>query len=101
MGYSFGAGVAYRAAVRDGNVERLCLIAPTLRMRDQIGDYGGPVQIVAAQNDEFATTEETAELARRLGAPVHVIEGADHFFVRYRREVASIALRFLAPELPT
>ena len=100
MGYSFGAGVAYRAAVRDGGVDRVCLVAPTLRMmREPIGDYGRPVQIVAAANDEFASTEETAELGRRLGAPVHIVAGADHYFVRYRREVASIVLHFLVPEL--
>ena len=100
MGYSFGAGVAYRAAVRDGGVDRICLVAPTLRMmRDQTADYRGPVQIIAAANDEFASTEETSELGRRLGAPVHIVAGADHFFVRYRREVASIVLRFLVPEL--
>ena len=100
MGYSFGAGVAYRAAARDGYIDRVCLVAPTLRMaRAELGEYKGPVQIVAAENDEFATVEETAELGRRLGAPVHVVAGADHFFVRYRREVASIVLGFLVPEL--
>src|SRR6185503_18360431 len=94
MGYSFGAGVAYRAAVRDGNVDRICLVAPTSRMlRDQLGEFQGPVQIIAASNDEFATGDETTELGRKLGAPIHVIEGADHFFVRYRREVASLVLR--------
>jgi alpha/beta superfamily hydrolase len=100
MGYSFGAGVAYRAAARDGSIERVCLVAPTLRMaRDQVGEYKGPLQIVAAANDEFTSTEETSELARSLGAPVHFVSGADHFFVRYRREVASIVFQFLLPEL--
>jgi alpha/beta superfamily hydrolase len=100
MGYSFGAGVAYRAAVRDGHIDRVCLVAPTLRMmRDQVGEYGGPVQIVAASNDEFASVEETTELAEKLRSPVHMIEGADHFFVRHRREVAGVVIRFLAPGL--
>jgi uncharacterized protein len=100
MGYSFGAGVAYRAAVRDGNIDRICLVAPTLRMmREPIGEYAGPVQIIAASNDEFATVEESMEVGRKLGAPVHVVDGADHFFVRYRREVAGVVLRSLAPEI--
>jgi len=100
MGYSFGAGVAYRAAVRDGRIDRICLVAPTLRMmREHVGEYTGPVQIVAASNDEFATVEESMEVGRKLSAPVHVIEGADHFFIRYRREVAGVVLRFLAPEI--
>ncbi|HMJ50973.1 MAG TPA: alpha/beta hydrolase [Polyangiaceae bacterium] len=100
MGYSFGAGVAYRAAVRDGGLDRVCLVAPTLRMmRDQVGKYMGPLQIVAASNDEFASVEETAELGRKLEAPVHVIDGADHLFVRHRREVAGVVARFLVPEI--
>ncbi len=100
MGYSFGAGVAYRAAVRDGNIDRVCLVAPTLRMlRDQVGEYSGPVQVIAASADEFVSVEESTELGRKLGAPVHVIEGADHFFVRFRREVAGVVMRSLAPEL--
>ncbi|MET0594822.1 MAG: alpha/beta fold hydrolase [Polyangiaceae bacterium] len=100
MGYSFGAGVAYRASVRDNRIDRVCLVAPTLRMmRDQMGEYTGPLQIVAASNDEFATVEESAELGQKLNAPVHMIEGADHFFVRHRREVAGVVLRFLAPGL--
>lgn len=100
MGYSFGAGVAYRAAVRDGNIDRICLVAPTLRMlREQVGEYARPVQIIAASNDEFASVEESMEIGRKVGAPVHIVDGADHFFVRYRREVAGVALRALAPEL--
>ena len=99
VGYSFGAGVAYRAATRDGKVDRVCLVAPTLRMmREQMGEFPGPVQVVAASNDEFSTPEETAELAQKLGAPVHMVEGADHFFVRFRREVAGHIVRFIAPE---
>ena len=78
----------------------MCLVAPTLRMmREHVGEYTGPLQIVAASNDEFATVEESMELGRKLGGPVHVVEGADHFFVRYRREVAGIVLRSLAPEI--
>jgi uncharacterized protein len=100
VGYSFGAGVSYRAAVRDGGVDRICLVAPTLRMmRDPTGEYAGPIQIIGASNDEFSTPEETAELGQKLGAPAHIVEGADHFFVRYRREVAGLVVRFIAPEL--
>jgi alpha/beta superfamily hydrolase len=100
MGYSFGAGVAYRAAVRDARIEKVCLVAPTLRMmRDQVGEYTGPVQIVAAGHDEFATVDETKELADKLRAPVHMLPEADHFFIRHRREVATVVLRFFAPEL--
>jgi alpha/beta superfamily hydrolase len=100
MGYSFGAGVAYRAAVRDGNIDRICLVAPTLRMlRAEVGEYRGPVQIVAASNDEFASVDETRKIGEKLGAQLQMIDGADHFFVRYRREVAGLVVRALLPEM--
>jgi alpha/beta superfamily hydrolase len=43
--------------------------------------------------------DETNELAKKLGAPVHMLPEADHFFIRHRREVAGVVLRFFAPEL--
>jgi alpha/beta superfamily hydrolase len=100
VGYSFGAGVGYRAAVKDGGVDNVALVAPSPRMmHGDLGEFAGPTQIVAAGRDQFCTPEETAELARRLGASVRPIDGADHYFVRFRREVASLVVSFIANEL--
>jgi alpha/beta superfamily hydrolase len=100
VGYSFGAGVGYRAAVLDGAIDNVSLIAPSPRvMKGSLGDYTGPVQIVAAGQDELCTPEETDELARRLGSRTEIIGGAGHYFVRFRREVASLVVSFIAPEL--
>jgi alpha/beta superfamily hydrolase len=100
VGYSFGAGVGYRAAVMDGHVDNIALVAPSPRlMHGVLGEFAGPIQIVAASQDQFCDPPETTELAQRLGASVKVIEGADHYFVRFRREVASLVVSFIAPEL--
>jgi uncharacterized protein len=102
VGYSFGASVGYRAAVRAQNIDRISLVAPLLRkFAEWSGEYTGPLQIVAASRDQFASMEETNELARRLGASVEFIDGAEHFFIRFRREVAGRITRFIAPELVT
>jgi len=100
VGYSFGAGVGYGAAVKDGGIDNIALVAPSPRlMHGPLGEFAGPIQIVAAGHDQFCSVEETTELARRLGAAVKVIEGADHYFVRFRREVASLVVSFIGPEL--
>jgi alpha/beta superfamily hydrolase len=101
VGYSFGAGVGYGAAVKDGGIDNIALVAPSPRMMQvsPLGEFAGPIQIVAASQDQFCDPEETTELARRLGAGVKTIEGADHYFVRFRREVASLVVSFISPEL--
>jgi len=100
VGYSFGAGVGYAAAVKDGGIDNIALVAPSPRlMHGMLGEFAGPIQIVAASQDQFCSPEETAELAQRLGAAVKVIEGADHYFIRFRREVASLVVSFICPEL--
>ena len=101
VGYSFGSGVGYRAATLDGGIENIALVAPSPRMMTQggLGEFPGPIQIVAAGNDALSSADETNELARRLGASTRVVEGANHFFVRFRREVAGFVVSFIAPEL--
>jgi hypothetical protein len=100
IGYSFGTGVAYRAAAADGGVDRITLIAPSLRMtRIDSAPFAGPVQMIAAGRDQFATPEETNELAERLHAELSVLPEAEHYFIRFRREVARLVIPFAAPEL--
>jgi alpha/beta superfamily hydrolase len=98
--YSFGTGVAYRAAAADGGVDRISLIAPSPRMtKVDTGPFEGSVQIVAAGRDQFATPDETSELAERFHAQLSVLPDADHYFIRFRREVARLVVPFAAPEL--
>jgi uncharacterized protein len=100
VGVSFGTGVAYRAAILEGGVDRVSLVTPSPRvLQAGLGEFIGPVQIVAAGNDELCTPEETEDLTRRLGATLQVVPGADHQFIRFRREVAGLVVPFVAPEL--
>lgn len=92
--------MAYRAAARDGNVDRVALVAPSLKMtKVDATRYSGPVLIVAAGRDQFSSPEETSELAEQLHATLSVIPEADHDFIRFRREVARLVIPFVAPEL--
>jgi uncharacterized protein len=100
VGVSFGTGVAYRAAVLEGGVDRVSLVTPSPRMlKEGLGEFIGPVQIVAAGNDELCTPDETQELTRQLGATLQIVPGADHQFIRFRRELAGLVVPFIAPEL--
>jgi alpha/beta superfamily hydrolase len=101
VGYSFGAGVGYRAAVLDGAIDNVSLVAPSPRMMqgEHLGEFKNPVEIVAASRDPFCTPEETTAIAQRLGASIRMVEGADHYFVRFRREVAGLVVSFISPEL--
>lgn len=100
VGVSFGTGVAYSASVLDRGVERISLLTPSPRLlKEGVGEFMGPVQVVAAGNDELCTPEETQELTRRLGAKLDVVPGADHQFIRFRREVAGLVVPFVALEL--
>lgn len=101
LGYSFGSWVALRAASHDPRVERLALVAPATRIfaYDEPMRPGLPIEIAVGDHDEFVEVHEARSLAERLGARLHVIEGAEHNFLRQRRIVADRLLPFLAPEL--
>jgi alpha/beta superfamily hydrolase len=100
VGISFGTGPAYRGAVLEGGVDRVALVTPSPRMlKDGLGEFAGPVQVVAAGQDELCTDQETRELTRQLGATLDLIPGADHQFIRFRRELAGLVVPFVAPEL--
>ena len=100
VGISFGTGVGYSAAVAeaDPTIDRIALVAPLPRvMRHDLGAYKGKLQVVSASNDEFCTPEESQAIAAQVGGEFHVIEGADHQFIRYRREIAALVVPFVAP----
>jgi alpha/beta superfamily hydrolase len=85
-GYSFGASIAARVALRDG-AAALALIAPALAVRglDALGDleaFEGPLLIAAGTNDSYCPPEALAALAARVPrAVVRTVAGADHFFL--------------------
>jgi alpha/beta superfamily hydrolase len=109
-GHSFGSFVSLVAAARDGNVDRLLLLAPSTRFFAFSGHVGarGPspelrpaasrIAIFLGDRDEFCDVEEGRALAGEIGADFRVFEGYDHHFLKSRRAVAEAALPIIAPE---
>jgi alpha/beta superfamily hydrolase len=84
-GYSFGAAVAGRVALRRA-VAGAALIAPALALRalTDLGDlsrFEGPLLIVAGTSDQYCPTDALERLGRTATrATVRTVSGADHFF---------------------
>ena len=101
-GYSFGTFVGLRAAVLEGNVERVALVAPAVRVFHFVASDGaafqGRLSIFVGDADEFCDVEEAQELATSLGATLRVFEQADHYFLRSRRKLAEAVVPVIAPE---
>ncbi|MBI2857950.1 MAG: alpha/beta hydrolase [Chloroflexi bacterium] len=79
-GYSFGAGVALHAAVRDERVSALALISPWLRQEENAlaGAWRHPRLMIWGSEDEFAPKE--ADIPGGKG-DLMIISGADHLWV--------------------
>jgi alpha/beta superfamily hydrolase len=100
-GHSFGSWVGLRAAGHAPGVDRVLLIAPSVRFfefgRDAFA-FTGDKTIFLGDQDEFCDEAEGHALAQRLGADLHVFVGFDHHFTKSRRAVAEAALPIIAPE---
>lgn len=101
FGYSFGSWVGLRAAWDHPEVDRVALVAPAVRIfrfaEDEECRRPLPTEIAVGDRDDFVKVSAARNLARYLGAQLHVVDGADHFFVGYRTTVAKTLLPFVAP----
>ncbi|MFH1559837.1 MAG: alpha/beta family hydrolase [Chloroflexota bacterium] len=109
VGYSFGAGVAMEAALRDDLPKALSVVARArIDSEDDLGRRPSlPMLFVVGDRDHLVPSEQFNELAARLTTPseIHVVPGADHFFLGQEREagelVAAFFQRWLKPTAQT
>lgn len=102
-GYSFGAGMA--AAVATEAIPALALIAlPLGSGRDPsktLAAYPNPVLLMAGDMDQFCEAGALEELGGALGAraETRIVDGADHFWLGFEREVSAGVGEFFAAQL--
>ena len=97
-GWSFGADTSL--AVDDPRLAGWAPVAPPLRFVDPAGVAAAtdprPKLVVLAEHDQFRDPESAAALVGGWpAARVHVVAGADHFFVGRTERVAELVLGFL------
>jgi len=100
VGYSFGAGVGLRHAVRDPRLKRLTGIA---LVQEHYADLfldadQRPKLFIVGERDPWAPPAALREYVARLSPPktLRLIPGTDHFFGGREDEVAALIADFLA-----
>jgi alpha/beta superfamily hydrolase len=103
-GWSFGAAVAIRVALRDPALAACTAIAPAVIPRPGItagvpdpeeASFSSPVLVVCGSNDKQVTTAEVKEWAERVGARYVEVAGANHFFWGKYDQLAGIVAGWL------
>jgi hypothetical protein len=97
-GYSFGAGVAMRAALRSEVTRALCLVARArVDPNDDLAQRPSlPMLLVAGDQDRMVPPEEIERMkgVLEVAPEVHVVPGADHFFGGQEMEVGEVVKAF-------
>jgi alpha/beta superfamily hydrolase len=100
-GHSFGSWVGLRAAAGAPGVDRVLLVAPSIRFFSfdrEATRFDGRKTIFIGTEDPFCDVGEAQRLAADLGAELKVFDGFDHHFLKSRRAMAKAALPVVAPE---
>ncbi len=98
-GYSFGAWVCARGLENFGAVHRLMLVSPPVAFLDfdEVAALGSLKLVVTGSEDELAPPDliEKRLPAWNEEAQFRLIEGADHFFFGFEKELAEALRPFL------
>ncbi|MBI4281969.1 MAG: dienelactone hydrolase family protein [Chloroflexi bacterium] len=97
-GYSFGGGVAMKVALHDDLPKALSVVAWA---RLDSNDHPGlrpsmPIQFVVGDRDQLVQSGRFNELAASFttSPEIHMVPGADHFFLWKEREVGALVAAF-------
>jgi len=100
VGYSFGAWVGLRAALKDERVKAIVGISPPTSFFDFkfLLNTSLPKLIFFGDSDPFCPQETTVSLFSSLLEPkqMAIIPGADHFLLGREKEVAEKVSKFLS-----
>jgi alpha/beta superfamily hydrolase len=96
-GWSFGAWIGLRWAVKGNRARRMALVSPPMVGFDffyfmDTGDVVLPEDtlIISGARDQFNDIAKLQELSSRLGAELRLLEGVDHFLFGHEKEIAEI-----------
>jgi len=99
-GYSFGAGVVFKVAVKDDSVNGLALVSPALTVEawEQIEGYPGDKIVVLGSADSLASSEiiKRYTKAATVNEYYRLIAGADHFWSGHEDEIGREVAQFFA-----
>lgn len=108
-GWSFGAAVALRVAVRQDDIAACAVVAPAVVPKPGITagvppasevDLSTPVLVVCGANDKQVPPEECREWAGAVGAEYVEVPGANHFFWAKYDQLTHIMSSWLAENVP-
>jgi alpha/beta superfamily hydrolase len=91
-GYSFGAMVA--AEVASDALSGLVLISPPVAMSDLRVQWGCPALLMAGDQDDIAPEDRVRLAASNSHAEVQIVEGADHSWWGFERELGDAVAAF-------
>ena len=81
LGYSFGAGVAWRAAAALEDIAQVVLVAPPMPSMDFPHRPAPPTVLIHGDQDDFVDAAFAAKwAAEQQSTRLITLEGADHFF---------------------
>jgi alpha/beta superfamily hydrolase len=97
-GYSFGAGIAMKASLRDDVTRAVALVARArIAPEEDVGTRPSlPILFVVGDQDRLMPQDSFNELSSRLITPpkMHLVPGADHFFGEREMAVGGVVADF-------
>ena len=102
-GYSAGAIAAFSQGPADPQIKAAAAISPPLAMSglEVIATMEGPALVVSGSGDDFTPAENVRRFCEALPRPseCHIVDGADHFWWGFERQVGDVVASFFSRSL--